>query len=107
MFVETYQISRESTERLLKELYRPDRDKIIQNNHRLEKRRVRMHISKSSDGAKVHFDDLDLSFLNHVAEKICYSKNILSTLKESVQIDWESNDANTQFVLGQSSSLAA
>lgn len=64
MFEETYQISRELTEKLLYEMYHPCTDEIKRNNEALEKARQTMHITKDGNGVTVEFDDLELSFLN-------------------------------------------
>ena len=103
MFFGTYQISRELTERLLHELYHPCREEIIENNRALEETRAKMHITKLSNGAAVDFDDLDLSFL----DKPHYLGN---TSEGAVQINWQndcSDISETQFLLGNSSFLAA
>lgn len=62
MFEETYQISRELTEKLLDEMYHPCTDEIKRNNEALEKARQTMHITRDCNSATVEFDDL--SFLN-------------------------------------------
>lgn len=61
MFEETYHISRELTEQLLHQMYRPNVDEIKHNNKSLEKARQTMHITKTSSGFMVEFDDLDLT----------------------------------------------
>lgn len=61
MFKETYQISRELTEQLLHQMYRPNADEIKHNNKALEKARQTMHITKTPSDFIVEFDDLDLT----------------------------------------------
>lgn len=100
MFFETYQVSREFTERLLNEIYHPCREEIIKNNRDLEDARLTMHITKLPNGSSVEFDDLDLSFLDTPQ----YVGSIFNGL---VQIDWESDTSNTKFLLGSSSFIAA